>query len=136
MTDALLRPQSKTNLSSWEYRLILGVSFAALTALLQPQDRVSFVAQVTIGQLAGLGVVWWRHARRQVAILLDDMVDELRVGKRRAVVLGGFGVFAWWVFANLGRRMRVEDEMMHGRFGKEWEEWAAKVRWKLIPWVI
>ena len=32
-------------------------------------------------------------------------------------------------------RVRKEDEMLRREFGREWEEWAGEVRWKLIPWV-
>jgi protein-S-isoprenylcysteine O-methyltransferase Ste14 len=33
----------------------------------------------------------------------------------------------------LTRRMDEEDKMMRTRFGKEWEQWAARVPYKLIP---
>jgi len=34
------------------------------------------------------------------------------------------------------RRSFAEDEMLKREFGKEWEEWARKVRWNVIPYVI
>ncbi|KAG7095608.1 hypothetical protein E1B28_006335 [Marasmius oreades] len=30
-------------------------------------------------------------------------------------------------------RMTKEDEMMKQKFGKEWEEWRARVRWRIVP---
>lgn len=47
--------------------------------------------------------------------------------------IGGFAVFVAWIFTNLARRMRVEDELMHKHFGKEWEDWASRVRCWLVP---
>jgi protein-S-isoprenylcysteine O-methyltransferase Ste14 len=35
----------------------------------------------------------------------------------------------------LTRRMAEEDKMMRTRFGTEWEQWAARVPYKLIPGV-
>jgi protein-S-isoprenylcysteine O-methyltransferase Ste14 len=34
------------------------------------------------------------------------------------------------------RRSFAEDAMMKRRFGKEWEEWASRVRWNVIPFVL
>ncbi|KAK7045399.1 hypothetical protein VNI00_007650 [Paramarasmius palmivorus] len=34
---------------------------------------------------------------------------------------------------NLLVRVEPEDKMIHKQFGKEWEEWAKRVRWKMIP---
>ncbi|KAK7462935.1 hypothetical protein VKT23_007516 [Stygiomarasmius scandens] len=31
------------------------------------------------------------------------------------------------------KRIDVEDAFLRERFGKEWEDWARKVQWKLIP---
>lgn len=36
--------------------------------------------------------------------------------------------------ALIGRTFK-EDEMMKAEFGKNWEAWAAKVKWRLIPGV-
>ncbi|KAJ6467864.1 hypothetical protein C8R45DRAFT_909671 [Mycena sanguinolenta] len=58
-----------------------------------------------------------------------------------AGVLGPQGLAALWVvgfsIAGIGlrTRMRKEDEMLKGRFGKEWEEWAARVPYKIVPGV-
>ena len=32
-------------------------------------------------------------------------------------------------------RMRLEDEVLRKAFGKQWEDWAAKTRYKLAPYV-
>ncbi|KAJ7254984.1 hypothetical protein B0H12DRAFT_1016636 [Mycena haematopus] len=58
-----------------------------------------------------------------------------------AGLLGPRGLAALWVvgfsFAGIGlrTRMRKEDEMLRGRFGKEWEEWAARVPYRIVPGV-
>lgn len=31
------------------------------------------------------------------------------------------------------KRVHIEDHELHRIFGKQWEEWAARVRWKLVP---
>ncbi|KAH7926688.1 hypothetical protein BV22DRAFT_1032563 [Leucogyrophana mollusca] len=74
-------------------------------------------------------------------------------------VLGSYGVFSWvresgllevwWVRVLAGmwcvlvgvvtltlmRRTRKEDVMLKREFGQEWEEWAERVRYRLIPGV-
>ncbi|KAF9269475.1 hypothetical protein L218DRAFT_1072314 [Marasmius fiardii PR-910] len=30
-------------------------------------------------------------------------------------------------------RTKKEDEMMKQKFGKEWEEWSTRVRWRMVP---
>ncbi|KAF5326287.1 hypothetical protein D9611_000463 [Ephemerocybe angulata] len=52
----------------------------------------------------------------------------------RALVLPG-PVLMLSVGAALMMRMRREDEAMRGVFGKEWEVWARRVRWRLVPGV-
>ena len=39
------------------------------------------------------------------------------------------------ILIGLLRRMQKEDELLEQTFGDEWEKWAEKVRWKLIPYV-
>ncbi|KAF7350675.1 Protein-S-isoprenylcysteine O-methyltransferase [Mycena sanguinolenta] len=56
-----------------------------------------------------------------------------------ADVLGPLGLAVLWVvgfsIAGIGlrTRMRKEDEMLKGRFGKEWKEWAARVPYRIVP---
>ncbi|KAF9483414.1 hypothetical protein BDN70DRAFT_960801 [Pholiota conissans] len=38
-------------------------------------------------------------------------------------------------FASMWRRMPREDELLRKEFGREWEEWAANVRWRIVPYV-
>ncbi|KAI0357021.1 ICMT-domain-containing protein [Trametes cingulata] len=35
----------------------------------------------------------------------------------------------------LVRRVRKEDEVLRGEFGREWEEWAGRVPYALVPYV-
>jgi protein-S-isoprenylcysteine O-methyltransferase Ste14 len=39
------------------------------------------------------------------------------------------------VITGLLRRMGKEDEALHRLAGKEWEDWACRVPYKLIPWI-
>lgn len=49
------------------------------------------------------------------------------------------GILGIWVtglsiaFSALIPRMRKEDGMLRSKFGKEWEEWANRVRYRLVP---
>lgn len=38
-------------------------------------------------------------------------------------------------FVNIPRRMPVEDEILRSEFGKEWDEWAKAVPYRLFPWI-
>lgn len=62
--------------------------------------------------------------------------------------MGGLvGVWLAWVFVafwgvkvvyalrSTNRRVGTEDAELHRVFGAQWEEWAARVRWRLVPWV-
>ena len=62
------------------------------------------------------------------------------------VVGGARAAFAWafvafWVvkityaMKSTARRVETEDRELHRVFGARWEEWAARVRWRLVPWV-
>lgn len=44
---------------------------------------------------------------------------------------------AWDAYVAYGLmwRTRVEDEVLKKEFGKEWEEWSTRVRWRLCPGV-
>lgn len=46
------------------------------------------------------------------------------------------GFFYTEICTWLVRRSFVEDEMMKSEFGKEWEEWAGRVRWRVLPYVL
>jgi protein-S-isoprenylcysteine O-methyltransferase Ste14 len=32
-------------------------------------------------------------------------------------------------------RISVEDAMLRARFGQEWEDWARRVPYKLVPYI-
>ncbi|RPD79500.1 hypothetical protein L226DRAFT_251385 [Lentinus tigrinus ALCF2SS1-7] len=48
---------------------------------------------------------------------------------------------AFWVtkvtyaLRSTNKRVVTEDRELHRVFGEQWEEWAARVRWRLLPWV-
>ncbi|OSC99258.1 hypothetical protein PYCCODRAFT_1373391 [Trametes coccinea BRFM310] len=52
----------------------------------------------------------------------------------RAVV-GAYMV--WYMFMTFGflRRMRIEDAVLREEFGAQWDEWARKVPYLLVPYV-
>lgn len=63
---------------------------------------------------------------------------------RQSGVLGTIGGILFVGFWILGMsalltllmvRVRGEDDMMHAAFGDEWEKWAERVRYRLIPGV-
>ncbi|PIL35218.1 hypothetical protein GSI_03008 [Ganoderma sinense ZZ0214-1] len=43
----------------------------------------------------------------------------------------------WWasVAGGVVRRVSTEDEVLRNRFGQEWEEWAKRTPYKLVPYV-
>ncbi|KAI0368488.1 hypothetical protein BV20DRAFT_915433, partial [Pilatotrama ljubarskyi] len=61
--------------------------------------------------------------------------------------VGVLGALLAWVFVVFwttkvvyalrctNKRVGTEDAELHRVFGAEWEEWAGRVRWTLIPWV-
>jgi protein-S-isoprenylcysteine O-methyltransferase Ste14 len=46
-----------------------------------------------------------------------------------------FPTLALCILIGMLRRMQKEDELLKETFGGEWEKWAGRVRWKLIPYV-
>jgi len=52
----------------------------------------------------------------------------------KGVTLFNLGVVSA-ITIGLLRRMSKEDEALHQFCGKEWERWATRVPYKLIPWV-
>ncbi|KXN90877.1 Protein-S-isoprenylcysteine O-methyltransferase B [Leucoagaricus sp. SymC.cos] len=53
----------------------------------------------------------------------------MRVMVVLTIVLGGT------IITGLLSRMSKEDEALHQFAGKEWEDWARRVPYKLIPWI-
>lgn len=51
------------------------------------------------------------------------------------VLLGGSSLIFVAFFFALVKRTAVEDAMMKKEFGKEWDNWAEKVRYRMIPYV-
>jgi protein-S-isoprenylcysteine O-methyltransferase Ste14 len=65
----------------------------------------------------------------------DVLLPRLRVDAPAIATLGiGMCVALQVVlFAGLGARVPSEDRMMKEHFGREWEEWARRVPYKLVP---
>ena len=43
----------------------------------------------------------------------------------------------WWISVTgaVVRRVSTEDEVLKNRFGQEWEEWAKRTPYKLVPYL-
>lgn len=41
-----------------------------------------------------------------------------------------------FVFKNTYRRVQLEDDELHKKFGQRWERYAQRVKWKLVPFVL
>ena len=57
----------------------------------------------------------------------------------RAVLACAFALFwatkVFYALRSTNRRVVTEDGELHRVFGAQWEEWAARVRWRLLPGV-
>lgn len=51
------------------------------------------------------------------------------------VFVAFWGVKVVYALRSTNRRVGTEDAELHRVFGAQWEEWAAHVRWRLVPWV-
>lgn len=51
------------------------------------------------------------------------------------VFFGTFGTLMLAVLVALLKRVGQEDAALKKQFGREWIEWAGRVRYRLIPWV-
>ncbi|KAL0071226.1 hypothetical protein AAF712_001792 [Marasmius tenuissimus] len=75
-------------------------------------------------------------AKRWIGPSLGDTGSNLSISNGHfpffmtlCFVIGGLGLVV------LVPRTKKEDEMMKQAFGKEWEEWRTRVRWRLVPGV-
>ncbi|KAG2343666.1 hypothetical protein BDR05DRAFT_933203 [Suillus weaverae] len=55
-----------------------------------------------------------------------------RVPGMSLVIIAGTSLCTAVIFA-LFKRMKREDRMMHSAFGEEWEAWARKVKYHIVP---
>ncbi|KAK7437942.1 hypothetical protein VKT23_018377 [Stygiomarasmius scandens] len=60
----------------------------------------------------------------------ESGVLDTVVGK---IVLGGYAFAIFSGLVAMLRRTKIEDQLLKDKFGKEWEEWAKKVPYKLLP---
>jgi protein-S-isoprenylcysteine O-methyltransferase Ste14 len=87
--------------------------------------------------LLGVNLAWaapggWLHDVIWPWLANDaDAVARVAVGGAALAVCGR----QLLAVVGLSRRMAEEDKMMRTRFGTEWEEWAARVPYKLVPGV-
>ncbi len=70
---------------------------------------------------------------------LDAEPSFNSVSRVGAVLAWFFAVF--WVtkvayaLRSTNKRVVTEDRELHRVFGAQWDEWAARVQWRLLPWV-
>lgn len=62
----------------------------------------------------------------------DSFTNHSRPGLVTAIMLG-VGISQAFIVAAVLSRVPKEDMMMRNEFGKEWDDWAARVPYKLIP---
>ena len=84
----------------------------------------------TAGLLMTVGMMLWFTSGggwiRESGVL-DTLLGRTIVFLDGALMLSGAsGVF---------RRVRVEDQVLKDHFKQEWEDWARRVPYALIPWV-
>jgi len=60
--------------------------------------------------------------------VLENMVMKTVIGFASALL-------GYIILVAVFGRMSKEDELLHGRFGEEWEKWARLVPYKLVPFV-
>ncbi|KAF7368351.1 Protein-S-isoprenylcysteine O-methyltransferase [Mycena venus] len=80
------------------------------------------------GVLAGTGVVICTLAPGAWAVECTGLLRP-----KGFLALWGIGFAAAWI--GLRTRMRKEDVMLKERFGKEWDQWAARVPYWIVPGV-
>jgi len=97
------------------YTGMLAVSTGYLVLMLSPG---TFARECFIGPTSSVGII-------QSTVRASSLVYVT------LVALYFTDVCSWLV-----RRSFVEDDMMKGTFGKEWEEWARNVRWRVVPYVL
>ncbi|KAA1475607.1 hypothetical protein DENSPDRAFT_842399 [Dentipellis sp. KUC8613] len=56
-------------------------------------------------------------------------------GTAGVAALGGFTAFLTWISSVLIWRTSAEDKLLQKEFGQEWDEWASRVRWRILPGV-
>lgn len=80
------------------------------------------------GNMASIGVVLC-HLTAGSWLLESGVLDN---GITKGVV-GGWLLVAAFLSSLTSPRTKQEDNTLHAEFGKSWEEWAKKVRFKMIP---
>ncbi|EIM84396.1 uncharacterized protein STEHIDRAFT_61594 [Stereum hirsutum FP-91666 SS1] len=61
----------------------------------------------------------------------SSLMQQTYFGKLVALLWTVILVYSALVFM----RAEKEDKMLKEEFGKEWEEWAERTKWRFIPWV-
>ena len=61
------------------------------------------------------------------------------IGGVRALLAWAFALLwatkVWYALKSTNKRVVTEDTELHRVFGAQWEEWAARTRWRLLPGV-
>ncbi|KAI0666390.1 hypothetical protein C8Q78DRAFT_1083008 [Trametes maxima] len=137
-----------TLVTAGPYAYVRHPSYAGVYAVLLGASAVMFApgawlreAWLVPGARAGVG---WVAREIGVRAALHGSGGE---GAAQSGVGAGAGAVLAWVFAvfwttkvvyalrSTNRRVGTEDAHLRRVFGAQWEEWAGRVRWKLVPWV-
>ena len=82
-----------------------------------------------IFMIVGKGI--WYGARG--SWLRESMVYQMKVSW---LIIAPVIFMVLLIFVTIMRRIPVEDAMLKGEFGKEWNEWAKGVRYRLFPGIV
>lgn len=74
-------------------------------------------------------VLGWASSFTSQGTVLREWIGESKVDGLVLSVLIGL-LYVGWQFV---KRAEVEDQVLREKFGKEWEEWAAVVKYRFIP---
>ena len=74
------------------------------------------------------------------AVVFFDPRSLFAASGMGSTILGrviAFGTVAHWVMTVSGmlRRLLREDQLLHEEFGEEWERWAERTPYRLVPYV-
>ncbi|EPQ50895.1 hypothetical protein GLOTRDRAFT_118243 [Gloeophyllum trabeum ATCC 11539] len=66
------------------------------------------------------------------SLLRESGILETRVGQ---VIIGGMVINMTSMVIAFARRPRIEDETLKQQFGEQWDRWAERVPYRIIPYI-
>ncbi|KAI0700680.1 hypothetical protein C8T65DRAFT_657483 [Cerioporus squamosus] len=121
--------------SAWLHEAWLLPSLCALVRAVTPSLFVTASAPAS-GADAGAGVQPSFNSSSGAVAAVADRCSVAHVGACLAWLFAVFWVTkVVYALRSTNKRVMTEDRELHRVFGAQWEEWAARVRWRLLPWV-